>query len=556
MRDEARNEIETAERNLREGQQAFAAALRALDDPEVVPEDMSLDPVSIAHALEQVRLAAAGFARTGSLRLEAHALLEQAEVLTRAPESAGETRAAYTQAEQCARGAFERLDSALDPEPAVRALLLQVEAGAHLMSASDQREQRLLRFSALLDGAAYLAAELGDPMLAAQVGARSARVLAERFTPERDENLLDAIRYGEHAIERMREIPAARVFELPLLLNDLGNCAMKVGGDRSRWLQRGREWYREGAAAVDARRYPRLHRLLAGNVSMADALLEHDDHALPEKEMVARYAVGVQGALEKQDFAQARSLSWGFLAWAWSLPRSPNVHVGEAHKLLAKVALSRGDWNDAQNHLYHSIGVLAAVLPANAPWYHLVGEARALFSQVLQHNGLEATQDSWLARAEQSLLVANAACQRGGALIASDPAAALLHFEQALDVFPCHPTGYFYRAVIRMTNGDWTGAASDLDSAIMLRPKSVPARANRATVRRRLGDLDGSLADLNEAVEIEPRNVGLLRTRAGLHEQRGNQDKAMEDLEAALKAAPDPQIKAEVEQHLLTLRGR
>jgi tetratricopeptide (TPR) repeat protein len=574
MLSDAQTAIDAAERHLRTGQQAFAATLRVLDDPEVVPEDRPLDSCLTAQALEHFRAAAAGFAQGGSPRQEAHALLGAAEVLMRAPGTQSERIAAVMRAEQCTREAIERFDAAAEPAPAARALLLHVEAGHQLVGgvAPEQREARLRRLSALLDAAAYLAAEMGaqvavegttdmaaqagqldDPLLAARIAARSTQVLAERFKPGRDENLLDAIRCGERAIRRMRAVPAAHGFELPLLLYELGNCAMKVAGERSHWLRQGRDWYREGAAAVDARRYPRLHRVLAEHVLMAESLLQQGDHALPEKEMVARYALGIQTALEKEDAAEARSLAWGFLAWGWSLQHAPNVHVGEAHKALAKVALSSKQWEEAQSHLYHSVGVLSALLSERDPWYYLLEQARELLAQVLRHNGQD--RDTWLGLAAESLVSADAACRRGANLINDDPGAALPHFEQALNVFPCHPTARFYRAVVRLMAQDWAGAAADLDMSLTLRPKNLPARVNRAAARRALGDLDGALADLNEAVELDPRNVGVRRTRAGLHEQRGERDKAIADLEAAVKEAGEGEVRAQVEGDLARLRA-
>ena len=540
---------------LRAGREAWAAALRALDDSGTVSEDQPLDPALLAQALEQFQLAAAGFARAGSQTMEAQALLGGAEVLLRMATDASGGLEQLWQAEQCARGALERLDCVRDLEPALRGYLLLAAISRQLIPTlpPEQREPRLRGLTAVLESAQYLAQEHGDLDLLALAKVHACHVLSERFEPDRDENLLDAIRHGERACARLRELPGARSFELPALLHQLGNCCMKVGGDRSRWLRQGRGWYREGAEAVDARRYPRLHRLLTEHVAMAEALLAEQHYSLPEKEMVARYGSHIQTALRKQEGAEARKLAWGFLAWAWSLPQTPNVHVGEAHQRLAKVAISRGDVEEAQHHLYHSVGVLSAVLAETDRWYYLVGEARDLYAQVLRHAGQEVEVELWLGRAAQAFATAQAATARAAQVIDRDPAASLPDLDYALAAFPCHPTAHFYRGVVRMLQGDLAGAATDFDFTITLKPKSLRAHVNRANVKMKLGDLEGAKADLDHAVELEPHNVDVLRTRAWLHQQRGDHDQAVADLEAALSHATDPQLRATLEQQIAAL---
>jgi len=554
-RNDASNDHGSAQDHLRRGQETYAAASKALDDPAVVPEDRPLDPALLAQALEHYRQAAGGFSGAGPAGLEAQALLGQAQVLLRMPLNTPEARERVAQAEQCARAAVERLDCVREPALALRAFLLLGEAARYAAVARpEQREARLRSLSALLESAAYLAQDQDDALSLARVRAQACRVLSERFERERDENLLDAIDQGERAAALLREVPATRPFELPQLLHHLGNCCMMVGGDRERWLAQGSNWYREGAAAVDARRYPRLHQLLNQGVAMAEALLAQRDYTLPEKEMVARYGSGIQAALNDHDGAGARGRAWGFLAWAWSLPSTPNVHVGEAHKTLAKVAISLGNWEEAQHHLYHSVGVLSAVLSEQDRWFYLLGEARDMLAQALQHNGQGESLELWLNRAAQSFAEADAACTRGARSIEQDRAAALPHFEHALNVFPCHPAARFYRGVVRMMSRDLAGALEDFNFHIELMPRSLPAHMNRAAVKLGLGDRDGALTDFDAAVEIDSASVDARLMRAQLYEQLGEPEKAAADLEAALKGIADPQLKAGVEKKVGELR--
>ncbi len=541
--------------HLRQGHAAYAAASQGLDDPAVVPEDRPLDPDLLAQALEHYRQAAAGFAAAGPATLEAQALLGQAEVLLRMPLNTPDAPERVTQAEQCARAAVERLDCVQEPALATRGFLLLGEAARYAAQAKpEQKEARLRSLSSLLESAAYLAQDQDDVLSLARVRAQACHVLSERFEPERDENLLDAIDQGERAVASLREMPETRAFELPALLQHLGNCGMKVGGDRVRWLAQGRDWYSEGAAAVDARRYPRLHRALNEHVAMAEAQLAQRDYALPEMEMVARFSSGIQAALSDHDGTEARGLAWGFLAWAWSLPNTPNVHVGVAHRKLAEVAISLGNWEEAQYHLFHSVGVHSAVLSEQDRWYHLLREGRELLTQALHRNGQAESLEAWLNRAAQSFAEADAACARGASLIDEDRAAALPHFEHALNVFPCHPAARFYRGVVRMLDRDLAGALADFDFSIQLKPKSLHTHINRAVVKLGLGDREGALADLDAAVEIDSANVHARRMRAQLYEQCGEREKAAADLEVALKSIADPQLKAGVETKVGELR--
>ncbi|MGE3873659.1 MAG: tetratricopeptide repeat protein [Parvibaculaceae bacterium] len=551
-----RNRAEGQSR-LEQGQEACSTARGMRDDPAICPEDKPLDPALVAQALEHFTAAAARFAEAGQPKLEALALLGQAEVNVQTPLSAPDARERLSQAEELARAAVERLDGTESPADTLRGYLIIAQAGRQLApGVPGEQETRLKTLSAMLGGAAYLAGEHGDALIRARVHAEACRLLAERFESDRDENLLDAVAEGERAIALFREHTETRAFELPLLLHDLGNVCMKVAGERASWLARGRDWYREGAAAVNAERYPRLHRMLRDHLSMAEQLLEHRDYTLPEKEMVSRFATGVGTALKNQDEAQARSLSWGFLAWAWSLPRTPNVHVGEAHKMLARVASALGEEEEARHQLYHALGVLAAVLTEKDRWFYLVAEARDLFVQSLQRNGLGDSLQFWLARSAQSFVEADAACARGSRLIDDDRAGAMAEFEHAVNVFPCHPAARFYRGAVHLMSGRHAEALSDFDFVITLKPQNLRARVNRATVRLKLGDRDAALTDLDAAVEIDPANPDVRQMRAGLHEELGRRDKAAADIEVSLKSVAEPGRRDLLERKLKDLRAQ
>lgn len=543
--------------HLRYGQEAYVAASKVLSDPDVIPEDRPLDPVLLGKALEHYHQATVEFAASGQASLEASALLGQAEVLLRMPVNTPEAHERILQAEHCSRTALERLDCTQEPFLVLRGFLLLGEAMFHtIQTRPEQREARLRSLSAILESAACLAQDQENATFLAEIRRQFSHVLSERYERDRDENLLDAIDQGERALESLRQVPTARTFELPKLLNHLGNCCVKVGGDRLHWLARGRDLYQEGAAAVDVRRYPRLHRMLNESAIIVETSLKNGAYSLPEKEIVERYGSGIHMALNDHDHSKARSLAGGFLAWAWSLPSTPNVHIGQAHKVRARVAMSLDDWGEAQQHLYHSVGILSAVLPEKNPWYYLLSEARDLLVKVLQRNGLTESLELWLNRAAQSFNQADSACRRGVQMIEQNSTTAMFEFEYALNVFTYHPMARFYRGVVRMTDNDLAGALSDFDLYIMLKTKDLRAHLYRASVKLKMGNKDGALADVHAAVEIDSANVEALYMRAQLYQQRGQREKAMTDLESALKHSIDLQHQTLIEERLNALREK
>ena len=187
MMDKKRGRKNTPECHLREGQTALAAALGALDDPEICLEDRSLDPALLVQALDHYRQAEAGFAAAVLPNLEAQALLGQAEVLLRMSMNAPSSREHLTHAEQSARKALERLDSVQDLAHALRGYLLLAETSRYLAMGGPPFEQEagLRQLQALLDSTEYLAQEYGDPLLMARASAEACRVMSERFEMER-----------------------------------------------------------------------------------------------------------------------------------------------------------------------------------------------------------------------------------------------------------------------------------------------------------------------------------------------------------------------------------
>ncbi|MBZ0188100.1 MAG: tetratricopeptide repeat protein, partial [Candidatus Obscuribacterales bacterium] len=100
---------------------------------------------------------------------------------------------------------------------------------------------------------------------------------------------------------------------------------------------------------------------------------------------------------------------------------------------------------------------------------------------------------------------------------------------------------YEARSGSKQKMGDYTGALSDLDKAVSLRPKDMFLLKKRAEVREHLGDIDGAIADLTLGSEMPGAWANLERAR--LYCLSGQFEKAIADFDQCLLASsPDSRV--------------
>jgi len=475
------------------------------------------------------RAASSGEAALGEIRA--------ARSLHQASSSAADHR----QAAERLRGAIQTLDTATQPGPAFEAFLLLARVLEELASGGEtaDREPQLNQALACVHAADHLAGRLEDPGCRMRQKRQHALILAARFRPDRDENLLDAIALAGAAIRRYELDPESDAEDHGSLLVATGNAWLKVRRGRTEALERACACFRAGRAAVDADALPRLAQVLEGNLAMTEQLLAAEDHALPDKEMVGRFDARIQGCVERGDLHEAIQNGWSFLQWAWSFPTTPNIHVGAAHKILGGLHVRNGDMAEAEMHLYSSLAVFSAVLRPGEPEFPLLEQTRRDLEQFFEASDQSEKTEAATAQASRAVVRAGELTRRAAARLETEPEAARADLDDALRLLPTSPDALFYRGVSGMMAGDDAPAQADFSAALMFRPRHLPSLGNRFTVRLRLGDLDGALADCDAILELDPEHDAALYHRARLRSGRQDWEGAVADLDRFLEIHPE-----------------
>lgn len=447
----------------------------------------------------------------------------------------------HHQAAERLRGAIQMLDTAAHPGPAFEAFLLLARILEELASGGEtaDREPRLNQALAWVHAADHLAGLLEDPGRRVRQKRQHALILAARFRPDRDENLLDAIALAGAALRRYELDPESDAEDYGSLLVATGNAWLKVARGRTEALQRACECFRTGLAAVDSGVLSRLAQVLEGNLAMTEQLLATEDHALPEREMVGRFDAQIQASVDEGALIEAIRNGWSFLQWAGSLPTTPNVHVGAAHKILGGLHYRNGDMAEAEMHLYASLAVFSAVLRPGEPEFPLLEQTRRDLEHFFEAIGQSEKTEAAMAQAGRAVARAGELTRRAAARLESEPEAARVDVEEALRLLPTSADALFYRGVTGMMAGDDAPAHADFSAALMFRPRHLPSLGNRFTVRLRTGDLDGALADCDSILELAPEHDAALHHRARLRSGRQDWEGAIADLDRFLEIHPD-----------------
>src|SRR5262249_38379620 len=88
------------------------------------------------------------------------------------------------------------------------------------------------------------------------------------------------------------------------------------------------------------------------------------------------------------------------------------------------------------------------------------------------------------------------------------------YFSQEILRHPDSSFAHLMRALSRFDLEDFRSALDDLNEALRLDSKNVPALITRAYVRRIMQRPEHAVADANQAVVLDPRNCYVLEQRA------------------------------------------
>ena len=119
-----------------------------------------------------------------------------------------------------------------------------------------------------------------------------------------------------------------------------------------------------------------------------------------------------------------------------------------------------------------------------------------------------------------------------GSVLALDQAETF--FSQQIQSHRDEAFAFLMRAVVRCENDDLDHAVLDLDAALRLDPKYVPALIERAYLWQWRNRLDEALADVSKAIELDPRNCYAFVERGVFEYNKKEYDKAQRDFQTAI----------------------
>jgi tetratricopeptide (TPR) repeat protein len=120
-----------------------------------------------------------------------------------------------------------------------------------------------------------------------------------------------------------------------------------------------------------------------------------------------------------------------------------------------------------------------------------------------------------------------------GSVLALDDAEKF--FTQQIQLHRNEAFAYLMRGVARYETDDLDHAVLDLDAALRLDPKYVPALIERAYLWQWRNQLDQALADVSKAIELDPRNSYALVERGVFEYNKKEYDKAQRDFQSAIE---------------------
>jgi tetratricopeptide (TPR) repeat protein len=124
------------------------------------------------------------------------------------------------------------------------------------------------------------------------------------------------------------------------------------------------------------------------------------------------------------------------------------------------------------------------------------------------------------------------------ALYFEDYVLSIQYFNQVIKIRPFQAEPYLYRGIAKLQLGDFQGAESDIDDAVIRNPFLPEAFYARGFTRMRLGRYEEAEKDFTKAIEFSPSSRHLLLSRMDARERTGDFSGAINDLETLLKMNP------------------
>lgn len=124
------------------------------------------------------------------------------------------------------------------------------------------------------------------------------------------------------------------------------------------------------------------------------------------------------------------------------------------------------------------------------------------------------------------------------ALYFEDYVLSIQYFNQVIKIRPFQAEPYLYRGIAKLQLGDFQGAESDIDDAVIRNPFLPEAYYARGFTRMKLGRFEEAEKDFSKAIEFSPSSRHLLLSRMDARERSGNLAGALNDVDALIKMNP------------------
>jgi tetratricopeptide (TPR) repeat protein len=207
-----------------------------------------------------------------------------------------------------------------------------------------------------------------------------------------------------------------------------------------------------------------------------------------------------------------------------ALTANPRDEIGLASRATLYIDMNRPDLADAD------LTRLKLINPGNGTTFYNAGVAE-------QRTGaLARALDDYRKAVLLLPSFAPAHLALGVLLKAQDPSAALVQFNQAIELDPQSPA-LKSRASLNLSAGRFAQAVSDFDQVIAHDGTDSLAYLNRGAAKEQLEDLDGALADYDRSITAAASTSAYF-DRANLYVRLEQPERALADFDAALTIDP------------------
>ena len=214
-----------------------------------------------------------------------------------------------------------------------------------------------------------------------------------------------------------------------------------------------------------------------------------------------------------------------------SLDRNP--YVSDAYQLRGLCRVNQKNYEGAISDYRRVL----EMEPKNKPsWHNLVLCYFELKEYDEANDALDQMIRYWPREAEMLTMKAQVAIAQ------SDTVAGLALIDSALVIDAFDAQALVMRSSISLQRGLYAQAETELDKAILQRPRVAGYYINRALARFHQNDLRGAMSDYDRALELDARNYLGHFNRGLLRAQVGDDNRAIEDFDYVLSVEPDNMI--------------